>query len=96
MQDSNPFDAMPGLPTPEQIAKIKAENEQLGNKLDNLIHRTFKQNEAGAELLALWTEALLTQMAISGNMSQIEVGIAEGKREFIRNIILTIRKVEGA
>lgn len=92
---NNPFDSMPGIPDKEEMERIKAGNEELGNKLDNLIHRAFKESQSGAELLELWTDALITRSSVTGSMTPLEVGMEEGKREFIRNIILTIRKVEG-
>lgn len=70
-----------------------AQKEQF-NKLDYLIHRTFAQTDAGKELLTLWEDALLLNSTAQPGDDLLQIGINEGQKTFIRNIILTIRKVE--
>jgi len=90
----NPFDLMGGLPNPEEIARIEAEKAAMWSKLDNLIHRVFKQSKAGAELLEIWKESLIMNPTVTPNSTAFQAGIAEGNKEFIRNIYLTIKNVE--
>jgi hypothetical protein len=97
LDNNNPyshFDSIGLNFDPEEIQKHKNEQEALGNKLDYLIHRTFAQTDAGKELLELWTESLLISPGANPGMDNIEIGMREGQKQFIRNIILTIRKVE--
>lgn len=65
-----------------------------GEKLDNLIHATFAQNESGIELLQLWSEALIMTSTAEPNMGLVEIGINEGQKRFIKAILLTIKRVE--
>lgn len=94
MKDNNPFDNIGLNLDPEELTKEQTEQESKHNKLDYLIHQTFAQTESGVELLKLWEEALIISPGASPNMDQIQVGIIEGRKSMIRNIILTIRKVE--
>lgn len=94
-QEHNPFDNMGGIPDPEDLARSKAENDALWTKVDHLIHRVFKQNEAGRELLEVWKNALIMTPTVTPNSTQFQAGIEEGKKEFIRKIHLTIKNVEG-
>jgi len=74
--------------------EFNEEDNKHFEKLDNLIHQTFVQCEAGAELLEHWKEALMMNPTVEAGADLITVGQAEGMKTFIRNIILTIRKVE--
>lgn len=70
------------------------EQKEQFNKLDYLIHRTFAEMEDGRELLSLWEDALLLNSTAQPGDDLLQIGINEGQKTFIRNIILTIRKVE--
>lgn len=94
-QEFNAFDEMGGIADPEELARIKAENEVIWNKIDHLIHKTFQQNESGRELLETWKQALIMTPTVTPNSTQFQAGIEEGKKEFIRKICLTIKNVEG-
>ena len=87
-QHSNPFDSIGQQP------EFSDEDNKHFEKLDNLIHQTFVQCDAGAELLEHWREALMMTPTVEAGADLITVGQAEGIKTFIRNIILTIRKVE--
>ncbi len=63
-------------------------------KLDYLIHKTFAQTEEGKELLNIWIENLTMSSSANPGDDMLVIGIQEGIKTFIRNIILTIRKVE--
>ncbi len=93
-QQRNPFDEMGLNIDPEEIKRIQAEQKAKHETLDKLIHQTFAQNESGIELLKLWKEALLMTSDTKPGMDEIEIGLIAGKKEFIRNIILTIRRIE--
>lgn len=91
--EDNIFDEL-GFQDPEETKRILNEQRVKGDKLDNLIHRTFAQNQSGAELLSLWSNTLMMIPTAQGNMDSIQIGINEGIKQFIRNIILTVKKVE--
>jgi len=90
----NGFDAIGGVADPEELAKIKAINSAMWDKIENLIHQVFQQNPQGKELFNIWKETLIEVPTVTANSTQFQAGIAEGKKEFIRNIHLTIKKVE--
>ena len=93
---SNAFDDLGTGFNPIADAKHKKAAEAKHNKIDYLIHQVFKQNEAGAELLAIWVQSALV-MAPTARPGDdlLAIGLEEGKKEFIRKVILTINKVEG-
>jgi len=90
---SNPFDEI-GFTDADDVEHLKADREAKGARLDNLIHRTFAENEAGEELLGLWLESILMIPTAQAGMEPLEIGINEGVKQFIRNIILTVRKID--
>ena len=85
---------MGGIGDPEELAFIEAQKKEMWNNIDQLIHRVFEQNPQGKELLAIWKEALIMNPTVTPNSTQFQAGIAEGNKEFIRNICLTIKSVE--
>lgn len=89
----NSFDALYGF-DPEEAKKQMEEYRVKGERLDYLIHKTFVQNEDGAELYAMWRESLIMSPTAEQGMDMIGVGIREGMKSFIRKIGLTIKKVE--
>jgi hypothetical protein len=94
-QPFNGFDAMGGVMDPEAVKLAQAQQEQMWNETEQLIHKVFKQSPNGKKLIAIWKEALIMTPTVTPNSTQFQVGIEEGKREFIRNIYLTIKNVEG-
>ena len=93
---SNAFDELGTGFDPVAEGKQKKEQVARHNKIDYLIHQVFKQNEAGAELLAIWVQSALV-MAPTARPGDdlLAIGLEEGKKEFIRKVLLTISKVEG-
>jgi len=91
----NGFDQMGGIADPQSIADSQAKNKQMWNELEQLIHQVFEQNPQGKQLLSIWKEALIMSPTVTPNSTQFQAGIAEGNKEFIRNIYLTIKSVEG-
>lgn len=85
---------MGGIGDPEELALIEAQKKEMWNKVDQLIHRVFEQNPQGKELLTIWKEALIMAPTVTPNSTQFQAGIAEGNKEFIRNICLTIKSIE--
>lgn len=83
----NPFDEIGKEPEWSDADKAHFE------KLDKLIYRTFEQNESGKELLEYWTEHLL-MAGIDQTDNQLTIGMKEGTKLFIRNIIRTVRKIK--
>lgn len=91
--EDNFFDKLGFLDT-EETKRLLDEQKVKGDKLDYLIHQTFAQNQSGAELLSLWSNTLMMMPTAQPNMDLIQIGINEGIKEFIRNITLTVKKVE--
>lgn len=94
MSEFNGFDNIIGIADPEELQRKQHEEQTRGQKLDYLIHRTFAQTESGKELLELWKDSLIMRPCVTPNSTQFQAGIEEGKKEIIRNILLTIKKVE--
>ena len=90
----NFFDDLNTIYDPEEIFKQRQELRAKGEKLDYLIHYVFEQNEKGKELLSIWKEALIMQSSASMGSDSVSIGIEEGKKHFIRGILLTIQRVE--
>ena len=84
----NPFDELSAQPTWSDADKASFE------KLDYLIHKVFAQTDEGQELLQIWKESLLMQSSTTHGEGLLAIGKAEGAKNMIRGIILTIRKVE--
>lgn len=95
MQEFNGFDAMGGVLDPAELAHLEAQKKEMWNKVDQLIHAVFEQNPKGKELLTAWEKSLIMTPTVTPHSTQFQVGIAEGKKEFIRNILITIKSVEG-
>lgn len=73
----------------------KTPSNPQADKLNHLIHKTFVQSEAGAELLDIWTiKGLVMSPTAEQGMDLLEIGIREGRKSFIRDLILTIKHVE--
>lgn len=70
------------------------EQQKHFEKLDYLIHKVFAQTEEGKELLEYWIEALLMSPTAEPGYDPLMIGLQEGKKTFIRSILLTIDKVE--
>lgn len=94
-QPFNGFDEMGGVMDPEAVKRVQDQNKQMWNNLEQLIHQVFEQSPQGKQLLEIWKEALIMDPTVTPHSTQFQVGIAEGKKEFIRNIYLTIKNVEG-
>jgi hypothetical protein len=70
--------------------------EQLVEKQAIRVHKVFAQNEDGRELLEIWKESLMMTPSAGPNSTQIEIGIAEGIKQFVRNIIIQTKQFEDA
>ena len=93
---SNAFDELGTGFDPIAESKLQAKQESKGNQRDYLIHQVFKQNEAGARLLAMWVnDALIMAPTARPGDDLLAIGLEEGKKEFIRKVLLTIQKIEG-
>lgn len=92
LQD-NFFDEL-GFSDTEETKRLLNNQKAQGEKLDYLIHQTFAQNESGAELLSLWSNTLMLNPTAESGMDLLQIGINEGTKQFIRNIILTVKKID--
>ena len=92
------FDEIQGLDfDAERMAKEKADREEMYNKRDYLIHRVFAQVPEGKELLDSWIKEVLINRPITreGELHDtLDLGMAIGRTNFIRDILLTCKKVE--
>lgn len=93
MEESNYFDQL-GFQDPEEVKKQIEQSKAEGEKVDHLIHRVFQQSEAGQELMEMWERSLLLVPTARPGDDLLQIGINEGTKQFIRNIKLTIEKVE--
>jgi hypothetical protein len=69
-----------------------AENDERNRRKDVLIHKLFRQNPDGVELLELWMKwSLLLRPIVRWGETHdpYDIGIEQGRQEFIRNIFLT-------
>ncbi len=89
----NPFDELFSY-DPEEAEKFAKDQKAKGEKFDYLVHRVFAQSDEGQELLALWKESLSMAPTAEEGMDTLSIGIREGMKRFIRNIIITVKKVE--
>jgi len=87
--ESNPFDEL----FPSNFDYPEQETEE-GKRIDYLIHQVFCQNDSGSELIKIWQKALIMQPTVNPGATREEHGINEGCKKFIRNILLTIERVE--
>lgn len=92
----NFFDNLDSFSSHEDVIKQNKILEEQANKLDYLIHKVFQQGQDGKDLLAIWGDTLMMSSGADAGMDLIDIGIKEGYKRFIRNIILTIKKVEGS
>lgn len=93
-EDFNGFDEIHGVTDPSLNQK-EVDNEKLKwERVDHLFHKVFVQNDDGKELLEHFKEAIMMTPAVTANATQFQAGIEEGKKEFVRQIILTIKRVE--
>ena len=73
---NNPFDEI-GFTDLDEVEHLKADREAKGAHLDDLIYRTFAENESGEELLGLWLESVLMIPTAQAGMEALEIGINE-------------------
>ena len=78
---------------PAQAYKQASDSKAKAEKLDYLIYQTFTSDK-GKELLALWEQTLIMTAGAEEGMDLVGIGIREGYKRFIRNIKLTIKRVE--
>ena len=93
-EQQNPYDDIGLDLDPETISQHQRNQQVRNERLDHLIHKTFAQTQAGIDLLILWDESLRMAPGLQPGMCDKEAGMIEGKKSFIRSIILTIRRVE--
>ena len=93
-RESNFFDDLLQQIDPKEALKQQADREEKGRHLDYLIHKVFAQSEEGRELVGIWKESLIMTPTAEEGMDMISVGIREGLKRFLRQIYLTINRVE--
>ena len=88
-ETSNPFDEID-----IDNFGVNQEETDAQKRIDYLVHRAFQQNDAGQELLGYWKDTLVMRPTVEPGMDAYTVGINEGMKTFIRNILLTIERIE--
>ena len=92
-QKRNFFDDL-GAPIDQAEAlKYQQDAESKAEKLDFLIHKVFKQSPNGRELIKIWQQSLMMVSTAEAGMDNIEIGIREGQKRFIKGILLTVKRV---
>jgi hypothetical protein len=77
--------------------KAYSELDARNRRKDVLIHKLFRQNPEGVELLEMWMKwALMLRPVVRYGEShdQFDIGIESGRQEFIRNIFLTCEAID--
>ncbi len=93
-EESNAFDDLDSGHDHDEALRQKVENTEVANRFDYLIHKIFEQTPEGKELMVIWDEILRMSPTVVGGMDMYDVGMREGRKTFIRDIILTVRRVE--
>jgi len=93
-EPKNPFDELGGTVDVKEQKRLADDLKAKHDQLDYLVHKVFKQSPNGKKLLSIWEEILIMTPGAEPDMCMIEVGIKEGYKRFIRNIKLTINRVE--
>ena len=73
---------------------MKLQNDEELAKRDYLIHQLFAQTEAGVELMEIWQRSFIHTPGYAEGSDLYNLGRVEGRKEIVRNILLTIEKVE--
>ena len=84
----NPFDQL-SVDKDDQLKNMSPEHK----KLDTLIHIVFYQTDPGVELLNMWKRTTLMRSSTSSGNDLLNIGLEEGRKDFVRNIISTIEGV---
>lgn len=78
----------------DQISKLKQKMHESGNEYQKLLHQVFIESEHGAKLLDIWLDAaLMTEGHFNGKESY-DLGRMEGRKEFVREILLQSKQAE--
>lgn len=73
--------------------KIKQQYQQI-DELHKRIHRVFVQTQDGKELLDMWKDHVLMSPVHLLGSDPYQLGLAEGRKEFIRELITSIKQAE--
>ena len=93
MEDNNFFDDLGANINQEEALKYQQDAESKAEKLDYLIHKIFQQSKDGKELIEIWKQSLMMVSTAEAGMDNIEIGIREGQKRFIKGILLTVKRV---
>jgi hypothetical protein len=92
-EQDNFFDNLQGVMDKEELEAYKRMQEAKSKKIDYLVHKVFAQSEDGKELLKVWERSLVINPTAEEGMDRVSIGIREGMKRFVRNIILTVERV---
>lgn len=94
LKEFNSFDELQGLDDPDYVNQLEEEQKAFYKKLDYAIHKIFAQNEDGEFVLNHWKKTLMFTPTATENADLVEIGMSEGMKSFIREILITIERVE--
>ena len=79
----------------EQVAEeISRREKAFWERHDHSLHKIFAQSEEGKFILEHWKKRLIRESTAVNGDSRLDIGLKEGRKNFIRDIIETIERVE--
>lgn len=64
------------------------------NEFNKKVHKLFAQTDEGQDVLEAWSDFALTTPSHVNGADLYSIGVVEGRKEFIREIINAIRMAE--
>lgn len=78
----------------EQISKLRAKMLSDSNEYQKLLHKVFVENKDGEALLGIWLDATLITEGHSYGKDAYDLGRIEGRKEFVREIMIQSKQAE--
>ena len=79
-----------------KVSQHRAKAYEQAGDYQKRLHRVFSQTEDGKELMIIWENALkMTESHVLGS-DLYSLGRTEGRKEFVREIMLAMKQAEGA
>lgn len=78
-----------------KVSQHRAKTYEQANDYQKRLHRVFTQTEDGKELMVIWENSLKMTEAHFLGADLYALGRAEGRKEFVREIILAMKQAEG-
>lgn len=78
----------------EQISKVNLKMLESADEYQKLLHRVFVESKQGAELLSMWKDLLVVTDGHAFGKDPYDLGRTEGRKEFVREILLLSKQAE--